>query len=296
MKLFVVLMFVSTLCFGEKINLVIPFAPGGNIDNIARLMIETANKQGNIIIPVYKVGGDGVVGTNYVANKNEENTLLFGSNGPLVYAPLLKNVEVNYDAIKHFTPVILTTKVYSVILTHPSTQIKNLNTLLSMNRKSEKFMFASASPVTIFHLQKIFGKDTLIITHKVASIAMISIATGDIPFGMSTISTALPFIRSGKISPIAVTSPDRLTIFKNVPSISESIHGLEVSTWHGIFANYQHESPNKYYSIFKKVISDQSFKDRLDNLSVSIPESNDAIQLKRLLVEEIKNYSTLEIR
>ena len=156
MKLFFVLMFISSLCFAEKINLVIPFAPGGNLDNIARLIIETANKQGITIFPVYKVGGDGVVGTNYVANNNEENTLLFGSNGPLVYAPLLKNVEITYDPIKHLIPIILTTKVYNVIITHPSTQIRNLNKLLSMNRKSDKFMFSSSSPVTIFHLKKIF--------------------------------------------------------------------------------------------------------------------------------------------
>lgn len=295
MKLFFVLMLTSSLCFGEKINLVIPFAPGGNLDNIARLIIETANKQGNTIIPVYKVGGDGIVGTNYVANKNEENTLLFGSNGPLVYAPLLKNIEITYDPIKHLIPIILTTKVYNVIITHPSTQIRNLNTLLSMNRKSDKFMFSSSSPITIFHLQKIFGEDTLIITHKIASIGMISVASGDIPFGMATISTALPFIRSGKILSIAVTSPERLLMFRNIPSLNESIPGLEISTWNGVFANHQHESPNRYYPIFKKVISDESFRNKLDNLSISIPELNDAIHLNRLLVEEIKTYSTLKI-
>ena len=290
MKLFIILMLVSSLCFGEKINLVIPFAPGGNIDNLARLMIETANKQGHQIIPIYKVGGDGVVGTNYVANRNEENTLLFGSNGPLVYAPLLKNSEITYDSTKHLVPIILTTKVYNVIITHPSTQINNLNTLLSINRKSDKFMFASASPITIFHLQKIFGKDTLIITHKVASIAMMSIATGDVPFGMATISTALPLIQSKKIIPIAVTSPDRLSTFQNVPSVSESIKGLEISTWHGIFANHQFENPNRYYTIFKKIISDDFFINKTKNINVFIPNQNDDRYLKKILEEEIKAY------
>jgi len=290
MKLFIILMLVSSLCFGEKINLVIPFAPGGNIDNLARLMIETANKQGHQIIPIYKVGGDGVVGTNYVANRNEENTLLFGSNGPLVYAPLLKNSEIAYDSTKHLVPIILTTKVYNVIITHPSTQINNLNTLLSINRKSDKFMFASASPITIFHLQKIFGKDTLIITHKVASIAMMSIATGDVPFGMATISTALPLIQSKKIIPIAVTSPDRLSTFQNVPSVSESIKGLEISTWHGIFANHQLENPNRYYAVFKKIISDDFFINKTKNINVFIPNQNDDRYLKKILEEEIKAY------
>lgn len=290
MKFFVLLLLYSSLCFGEKVNLVIPFAPGGNIDNIARMLIETANKQGNQITPVHKVGGDGVVGTNYVANKNEENTLLFGSNGPLVYAPLLKNPEVAYDPTKHLTPIIATTKVYFLILAHPGTQIKNIGTLLSMDRRSDKFMFASASAVTIFHLQKIFGKDTLIITHKVASIQMISIANGDVPFGMAAISTALPLVQSSKVRPIAVTSPERLPKFQNVPAVSEYIKGLEISLWHGIFANHQHENPARYYPMFKKILSDQTFIDKTSNLNIAIPEQNDHRYLKRLLDEEIKTY------
>ena len=290
MRLFILLFLVSSLSYGQKINLVIPFAPGGNIDNIARLLIESTNKHGGQVTPIYKIGGDGVVGTNFVANKNEDNTLLFGSNGPLVYAPLLKNSEVMYDPIKNLIPIILTTKVYSVITSHPSTQIKHIDQLLNVNRRSDKFMFASASPVTIFHLHKIFGKDTLIVSFKVAPIAMLSVATGDIPFGMSTIPTSMPLIASGKIIPIAITSPNRLSTFKNVPTIGEHLKGLEISTWHGIFANHQHEDPQKYYTIFKKGLQDNNFIIKMQNLNINIPDNNEPKQLKQLLLNEIQTY------
>ena len=69
-------MLISVSCFGEKINLVIPFSPGGNIDNIAQLIIETANKQNNTIIPVYKTGGDGIGGVSVLASET------FESKGP----------------------------------------------------------------------------------------------------------------------------------------------------------------------------------------------------------------------
>jgi tripartite-type tricarboxylate transporter receptor subunit TctC len=283
--IFILLLLISNIL--QAATLVVPNAPGGATDFEARLLSDAASKYGFKINLEYKPGADGIIGTNYVANKKgDKNTLLLGSNGPLVFALKLRLDTVSYDPINSFIPVIETVNIYSAIITSHSSPISNLNQL-----SHGQYTYGSLNAIGLASYEKLFnliGNKGTIINYKSAGPMLIDIAANRINLGMGNLATINALVKSEKIKMLALTSPHRIKGFLEIPTVSEIFPGYVVISWHGIFL--PKEVDNKDVMVYNKL-----FNDILNMNDVKIPLQEQFYYVKGGSSENLKNLLIKEL-
>jgi tripartite-type tricarboxylate transporter receptor subunit TctC len=222
----------------RPINLVVAFGPGTGSDTIARILSEKMREiLGSPVTVENRLGGGGVIGTEYVARaKPDGYTLTMGSTSSLGTTPVL-NPNAKYDVKKDFAFISGLAKSDYVIIT--STRPGSPQTLgeLLARLKKEPSSFASAGVGTITHLatEMLLHKASLSATHvpyKGSGQVIIDVAAGQVLFATDSPSATLPLIKSGKLRALAVTGPTRIGALPDVPTVAESgFPGFQVLAW-----------------------------------------------------------------
>lgn len=222
----------------RPINLVVAFGPGTGSDTIARILSEKMREiLGSPVTVENRLGGGGVIGTEYVARaKPDGYTLTMGSTSSLGTTPVL-NPNAKYDVKKDFVFISGIAKSDYVIFT--STRPGSPQTLgeLLARLKKEPSSFASAGVGTITHLatEMLLHKSSLSATHvpyKGSGQVTIDVAAGQVLFATDSPSATLPLIQAGKLRALAVTGPTRISALPDVPTVAESgFPGFQVLAW-----------------------------------------------------------------
>ena len=222
----------------RPINLVVAFGPGTGSDTISRILSEKMREiLGSPVTVENRLGGGGVIGTEYVARaKPDGYTLTMGSTSSLGTTPVL-NPNAKYDVKKDFAFISGLAKSDYVIIT--STRPGSPQTLgeLLAQLKKEPSSFASAGVGTITHLatEMLLHKASLSATHvpyKGSGQVIIDVAAGQVLFATDSPSATLPLIKSGKLRALAVTGPTRIGALPDVPTVAESgFPGFQVLAW-----------------------------------------------------------------
>lgn len=227
----------------RPVTLVVGFAAGGSADTAARVIAKKLGQDiGQPVVVDNKPGAGGNIAHGVVANGPTDGTMiLLGSIGPLTIAPHI--MKVPYDPFKDLAPITMGLMFPNILVAPPSLGVKSLKELVALAKKEPgKLTFASTGSGSASHLQgELFdltaGIDMVHVPYKGGNPAMIDLLAGRVSVYFSSPSTAGPFIKDGKLIPLAVTSLKRSPFFPKVPSIAESGYpGFDSTNWYAFVA------------------------------------------------------------
>lgn len=229
----------------KPIHLVVGFPPGGINDIVARII---AQKLGDVlgkpVIVDNRAGAGGTLGADYVAKaKPDGYTLLLGSVSNIAMAPS-QYKTLPYDPTKDFEPVGLVASSPNILVVNPSFPARSVKELIALaKQRPGTINYASAGNGTSNHLtvellKTMASIDLVHVPYKGDSAGIVDLVAGQLPMMFPTLPVALPFIKSGKLRAIAVSSASRSTLAPDVPTVDESsgLNGFAVSVWVGVFA------------------------------------------------------------
>jgi tripartite-type tricarboxylate transporter receptor subunit TctC len=227
----------------RQIRIISPFATGGIADTFSRVVAQGLNERwGQPVIVENKTGGGGNIGSDFVAKAPPDGyTLVMGNIGSHAVNPyLIKNMP--YDPLKDFQPVAFVLDAEGLLVVNPSVPSKTVTELIAYIKANPgKISYGSGGVGTTSHLAgelfKFLAKaDMTHIPYKGNSPAITDLIGGQTQIMFATMPTVLPFVKTGKLRAIAVIGGSRTSALPDLPTVSQTLPGFEVSNWIGIFA------------------------------------------------------------
>jgi tripartite-type tricarboxylate transporter receptor subunit TctC len=258
----------------KPVKIVVPYAPGGPNDIVARLLAErltTAN--GVPFIVENRPGGGSNIGAEAVAKAAPDGyTLLVAATSHSINMTLFPKENLKYDLLKDFAPVTLLMTGPLVLVTNPANPAKNLKELVAQAKaKPGKLSYGSSGNGASTHLAGEMlntraGIQTIHIPYKGSGPALTDLMGGQIDFMTDTMILAMPFVTSGKLKPLATTGKTRSPVLPDVPTVAEQGYpGFEAVAWIGLLAPAKTppEIVAKLNAELKKILETPDFRGRL---------------------------------
>jgi tripartite-type tricarboxylate transporter receptor subunit TctC len=227
----------------RAIRFVVPFAPGGSSEIIARTVAgELTTSLGKSVYVDNKPGASGNIAMGEVARADDQHTIILGHIGTLAVNPYMYD-KLPYDANKDFKPVSLLAKVPSLYVVHPSVPAKNLKEFVALAKsKPGQMNYGSAGNGSAGHLAFEYLKMTtgifiLHVPYKGTGPQLTDLLSGRLEAASVGASAILPHIKAGKLRCIATGSTQRLAQLPDVPTVAEQGYpGFEMTQWYGMLA------------------------------------------------------------
>jgi len=223
----------------KPIRIVVPFAPGGNIDINARIIAPGLSEiLGQPVIVENRTGAGGRIGTTVVAKSAPDGyTLLLGAPGTLVSQPVFQD-DIEYQTLRDFVYTSRISLVASAVSVHPSLPVRSVKALIALAKaRPGDLLMGSAGQGSGGHLMgELFQSMAKVkfthVPYKGGVAASIDLVSGQIQLAFDQVSSSGPYIKAGRIRALAVTTPQRSKLLPDVPTIDESgVRGYEYSTW-----------------------------------------------------------------
>jgi len=229
--------------FPERaVRLIVPFAPGGNADIVARLVgAGMAEALGQPVVVENRAGAGGSIGADQVAHAAPDGyTLLSGSNGPLTVNPFVQ-AKLGYDPLKDFAPVGLTSIVPHALVVNAALPVKTLPELIALSSRQQVGVgtsgIGSATHLTLERFNAQTGAKLLHVPYKGGGSLLPDLLAGTIQGAMTEFSTALPHHRSGKARFVAVAAAKRSALAGEVPTMIEGgVKDFTAASYIGVLA------------------------------------------------------------
>jgi len=227
----------------KSIRFVVPFAPGGSSEIVARsTAAELSRTLGQSVFVDNKPGAAGNIAMQEVARSDDQHTLILGHIGTLAVNPYIF-AKLPYDPVKDFKPVSLLAKVPSLYVVHPDVPAKNLKEFIAyLKGKPGKLSYGSAGNGTAGHLAFEYLKmvsDTFMlhVPYRGTGPMLTDLLAGRLEASAVGAAAIIPFIKSGKVRCIATGSIKRLPQLPDVPTVAEQgFPGFEMTQWYGMLA------------------------------------------------------------
>jgi len=226
----------------RPIQLVVPFAAGGNADIVGRIAGDRIAKGLNGTVVVENRGGaGGGIGAEYVAKANPDGyTLLVGSNGPLTVNPFI-HLQLGYDPLKDFAAIALTSYVPHALILSSDVEVKTVSDFVAASKKTPMTIatsgVGSATHMTLERFKAATGADITHVPYKGGGALTPDLLGGSINGAMTEFSTALPLHNDKKAHIVAIASLHRSKLAPDIPTFNESgVKGFTAQSFIGILA------------------------------------------------------------
>lgn len=279
----------------KPIKVVVPYTPGGSVDNTCRLITDQLQKQlGQSVVVENKPGASGMIGSLEVMRAAPDGYTLLCHASSQVYMPLVVKRKT-YDAEKDFTSIAQIGTVPLVVVTAPAFEAANLKDLVTLARKNPgKYTWSTSGLGTASHLSEEMlnrglGMNMEIISYKGAVPQLTDVMGGHVTAAISPMPGVSGFIRSGRLKAIAVTSDKRVPVMPDVPTVSESgLTGFEMYSWYGLWgpANLPKPIVEKIYAEVATALRNESVRARMKELDFE-PSTATTAEFEKIVRDEI---------
>ncbi len=283
----------------KTIRMLVGFSAGGGTDATARLFAQKMSDAfGQNVVVDNRVGAGGNIAADLLAKAVPDgHTLLMTVAAHAVNASLYSRLP--YDPIRDFAPVSLVAAAPNIITAHPSLAVHSARDLVSLAKaKPGQITYASAGNGTTMHLTMVLfssmaGIQLVHIPYNGGAPSTVAALGGQTQLLSSSLPTALPHVRSGKLNAIGVTSVDVSPLAPDLPTIAQSagLQGYEVKEWYGILAPAGTPMAviNKLNAEIARLLQDSTVRDRLTTLGFE-PVRNSPAQFAALIKSDIAKW------
>ncbi|SRR5579871_6628318 len=227
----------------RPIRLIVPFAPGGGVDIMARLISDFLSKDlGKPVIVENKPGAGTITGTLAAASSAPDGYTLLLSSAPFAINPSI-NTKLPYDSYRAFTHVALIARSFDIVVVNPNLPFTSIQDVVAYAKANPgKVNFGSPGIGSTPHLagelfKSLAHVDVTHVPYKGSAPAITDLLGGQIQMIFSTVPAAASYVRSGQLRALAVTSAQRSAAYPDLPTVAEAgVTGFVVEGWYGLSA------------------------------------------------------------
>lgn len=262
----------------QPVNLLVGFPPGGNVDSVARnLAAGMQNALKRTVVVDNRPGAGGQIAMQMLARSSADGRTLMLSNEHAISIIPMTTRNPGYDPQKDFVPVATVTTLPLALAVHPSVKARNVQELVAWARSQQKTLDvgipapASQPQFGVSLLAKRFGIQASPVPYRGGAPMVADLMGGHVLAGLTGISEFLPLHKSGAVRMIAVSGPERLARFPDVPTFTEGgLPGFEERTFMGVFApaGTPSETVARYREAIRKVVASTEYQQALDELGL----------------------------
>ena len=263
----------------KPVRIIVAFPPGGGVDIVARTMGPRLTELWRQPIVVEnRPGASGVIGTEAAARSAPDGyTLFIGTLGNLTANQYLYP-KMPVDPLRDMAPLTQVVAVHFVMVAHPSLPAKNVKELIALARaRPGQINYASSGPGGAPHLGAELFKsmarvDMVHVPYKGSGLSFIDLLAGQVSLTCDSQLQSLPYIKAGRLRALAVLGGKRSPLLPDVPTVSETVPGYELTNWFGMTvpAATPRDVINKVYADVSKVLQQADFKEKIAGMGADV--------------------------
>ncbi|MFN7087892.1 MAG: Bug family tripartite tricarboxylate transporter substrate binding protein [Burkholderiales bacterium] len=268
------------------VRAIVPFPAGGGVDSMGRIFGQKLSEAlGKPVVIENRAGANGMIGSEIAARAPKDGYTLLVNGANFVTTPSLFS-KVTYDPIRDFDPVSLLAFAPNVLVAHPSLPAKSVKELIALARARPGLVrFAGSGSGSTPHLAAELFKtmtrtDMVHVPYRGTGPAITAILSGEVGIMFMPALSAVPYVQSGRLRGLAVTSRERLPALPQLPTVAESgLKGYESSQWYGLLApaGTPAEILNLLNAHAMKIMQQPEMKSRMaDSGSVAVGSTREA--------------------
>ena len=288
----------------KPIRFVVPFAPGGSSDVVARATAaELTRLLGTSVYVENKPGGAGNVAMSEVARADDQHTLILGHIGTLAVNPFIFD-KLPYDPVKDFKPISLLAKVPSLYVVHPDVPAKDLKEFVALAKaKPGQLNYGSAGNGSAGHLafeylKMATGTFVVHVPYRGTGPQLTDLLAGRLQAASVGAPAILQFVKAGKLRCIATGTPQRIAQLPDVPTVAEQgWRGFEMTQWYGLLAPATLAAPatEKLAAAAARSVREPTSLERLHN-DAAIPVGSTPAEFAAFIATERERWKPVIVR